>query len=183
MRNAEQAGDGLQRQLARHLFDEVTGAGGRCGLGDLLGALAQLVLEPSDRPGREAAGDDLAQPGVLRRVHVQQHGLLQVDGVACHPLRPRRDGTVGRAAEDVAALRHLFDVGVLGDKPVALVAEAAGAARYVDPVDRLGLAQLGELLHGQALEVQRRVQEVEVCWNVGGCHVCALLYNMNCNVF
>ena len=88
--------------------------------------------------------------------------LLQVDRVARHLLRPGRDGAVRRAAEDVVALGHLLDVGVLGHEPVAVVAEAAGAAGHVDPVDRLGLAQLGELLDGQTLEVQVRVEEVEV---------------------
>ena len=44
LRHAEQAGDGLQRQLAGHLLDEVAGALGRGGLGDVLGALAELVL-------------------------------------------------------------------------------------------------------------------------------------------
>ncbi len=61
---------------------------------------------------------------------------LQIDRVARHLLRPGRDRAVRRAGEDVAALRHLFDVGVLGDEPVALVAEPSGTAGHVDPVDR-----------------------------------------------
>ena len=149
LRHAEQAGDGLQRQLARHLFDEVAGALRGRGLGDVLGALGKFVLQPPDGARGEAAGDDLAQPGVVRRVHVEHHAALQLDLLARHLLRPGRDSAVRPAGEDIAALRHLFDVGVLGDQPIALVPEAAGAAGYVDPVDGLGLAQLGELVDGQ----------------------------------
>ena len=165
---AEQPGDRLQRQLARHLLDEVAGPLGSGGLGDLLRAGAELLLEPSDGARGETAGDDLAKPGVLRRVHVQQDGLLQIDRVAGHPLRPRRDRAVRRAAEDVVALGHLFDVGMLGHEPIAFVAEPSGTAGHVDPVDRLGLAELGELLDGQTLEVQGRVEEVEVGRNGAG---------------
>jgi hypothetical protein len=46
-------------------------------------------------------------------------------------------------------------------------------------VDRLGLAQLGEFGNGQTLEIQGRVEEVEVSWDGAG-HRKALL---NCNVF
>ena len=48
LRHAEQAGDGLQRQLARHLLDEVAGALGGRGLGDVLRALREFLLQPSD---------------------------------------------------------------------------------------------------------------------------------------
>ena len=103
LRHAEQAGDGLQRQLARHLLDEVAAALGGRGLGDVLGALRELLLQPSDRARGESAGDDLAQPGVVRRVHVEHDAALQVDRVARHLLRPGRDGAVLPAGEDVAA--------------------------------------------------------------------------------
>ena len=168
LRHAEQAGDGLQRQLAGHLLDEVAGALGGGGLGDVLGALGEFLLQPSDRAWGETARDDLAQPGVLRCVHVEQDGLLQVDRVARHLLRPDRDGAVRRAAEDVAALGHLFDVGVLGDQPVALVAEPAGSAWHVDPVDGLGLAQLGEFGDGQALKVQVASRKSKSAGILGG---------------
>jgi len=59
-------------------------------------------------------------------------------------------------------LGDLFDIGVLGDEPIAFVTEPPGTTGYVDPVDRLRLAELGELLDRQTLEVQRRVEEVEV---------------------
>ena len=48
LRHAEQAGDGLQRQLARHLLDEVAAALRRGGLDDVLGALGELLLQPAD---------------------------------------------------------------------------------------------------------------------------------------
>ena len=55
--------------------------GGR-GLGDVLGALREFLLQPSDGAGRETAGDDLAQPGVVRRVHVEHDVALQLDLLA-----------------------------------------------------------------------------------------------------
>jgi hypothetical protein len=162
LRHTEQACNGLQRQLARHLFYEVTGLlrGGR--LGDLLGANPQLLLQPPDRARSEATGDDLSQSGVLRGIHVEQHAALQVDGVARHLLRPHGDCAVRRAAEDVVALRHLLDVGVLGDQPVAFVSEPTRATGNVNPVDRLGLTQLGKLGDGQTREIELGIEEVEV---------------------
>ena len=79
LRHAQQAGDRLQRQLARHLLDEVAGALGRRGLGDFLGALASSSCSRPIARGVKPAGDDLAQPGVVRRVHVEHDAALQVD--------------------------------------------------------------------------------------------------------
>ena len=61
-----------------------------------------------------------------------------------------------------------------------MVLEAAAAAGDVDPVDGLGLAQLGEFRDGQTDEVDVGIQEVEVSRDFQGCHRYALL---NCNVF
>ena len=86
----------------------------------------------------------------------------------------------GQLREDVAASRHLLDVGMLGHEPVALVAEAARAAGHVDPVDRLGLAQLGEFGDGQTRRDStsgRGSRSQLGCWGAIGS---ALL---NCNVF
>ena len=44
LRHTEQTGDGLQRQLARHLLDEVAATRGSGVLGDVLGALGELLL-------------------------------------------------------------------------------------------------------------------------------------------
>ena len=79
LRHAEQAGDGLQRKLTRHLLDEVAACPRRRGaLGDVLRALASSSSSRPMARGRETAGDDLAQPGVVRRVHVEHHVALQV---------------------------------------------------------------------------------------------------------
>ena len=180
LRHTQQAGDGLQRKLARHLLDEVTGARGRRALGDVLGALGEFLLQPADRARGEAAGDDFAQPGVVRSVHVEHDAALHFDSLARHLLRPCRDGAVLPVGEDVAATRHLLDVGVLAEKPVAVVLEAAAAVGHVDPVDRFGLAELGKLGHGKSDQVDVGIEEVEVSRNIWGCHWGALL---NCNVF
>ena len=170
LRHAQQAGDGLQRQFARHLLDEVATARGGRVLGDVLGALCELLLQPTDRAGGESPGDDLAQPGVVRGVHVEHDAALQFDVLARHFLGPGRDGAVLPTGEDVAAARHFLHVGVLGEDPVAVVLEATGAVGHVDPVDRLGLAELGELRHGKSGQVDVGIEEVEAGGNVGGCH-------------
>ena len=56
LRHAHQSGDGLQRQFARHLFDEVAGTlrGGR--LGDAPGPLVEVVAQPLDGPRGERRG-------------------------------------------------------------------------------------------------------------------------------
>jgi hypothetical protein len=51
---------------------------------------------------------------------------------------------------------------MLSHEPIAFVAEPSGTAGHVDPMDGLGLAELGELLDRKTLEVQGGVQEVEV---------------------
>jgi len=106
----------------------------------------------------------------MRRIHVEHDAALQFDLLTLHLLRPRRDCAVLPAREDVAAARHLLDVGVLGDDPIPFVLEAAGAARDVDPVDRLGLAELGEFRHRKPSQVDVGIEEVEVSRNVRGCH-------------
>src|SRR5436190_1665048 len=57
LRDAEEAGDRLQRQLAADLLDEVAATLGRGRLCDVLGALGELFLEPADGTRGEAAGD------------------------------------------------------------------------------------------------------------------------------
>ena len=78
---------------------------------------------------------------------------------------------------------------MLGDEPVAVVLEAAGAAGHVDPVDWFRLAQLGELFDRQPREVDVGVKEVEVGRDVGGFPLAEDMswvrssFNTICNVF
>ncbi len=150
LRDAEQSGDGLQRQLTatparRSRRRPRPRPSWRCS------ARAARAPPPA---GRWRAGVKPREMILRSRVWCGASMLsmtLRCSSIvlARHLLRPGRDGAVLPAGEDVAAPRHLLDVGVLGDQPVALVVEAAGAAGHVDPVDGLGLAQLGELLDGQ----------------------------------
>jgi hypothetical protein len=120
----------------------------------------------------------------VRRVHVQHDVALQLDVLEGHLLRPDRDRPVLPAGEDVTAPRYLFDVRVLGYHPVALVTEATRSAGHVDPVDRLGAAQFGELRDGQAGDVYVWIQEVEGGRNAGGIPVRGSHSGLlNCNVF
>ena len=127
----------------------------------LPGALVEVVAQPLDRAGREAAGDDLAQMGVLRGVHVEQHELARLALLADRALAVAGQGGVLQAGEDIAAPRNLFDVLVLGHHPVAAVIESAGADGLLVPPDRRGPAQLGQFLDGQPLGVDVRVGEIE----------------------
>ena len=161
LRHTHQPGDGLQRQLARHLFDEVAGTFGGGGRDDLPGALVEVVAQPLDRPRGEAAGDDLAQVGVLRGVHVEQHELARLELLADRALAIARQGGVLQAGEHVAAQRDLFDVLVLGHHPEAAVVEPADADGLLVPPDRRGPPQLGQFLDRQPLGVDVRVGEIE----------------------
>ena len=127
----------------------------------------------ADRPRGETARDDLAQPGVVRSVHVEHDEALEVDVLALHVVRPARDRAVLAAGEDVAAQRHLLDVLVLGHHPVAAVVEAALADRLLVPPDRRGLAQLGEFVDGQTLDVDGRVGGSRSRPEDWGRHMCA----------
>ena len=159
--HAHQAGDGLQRQFAGHLLDEVAGTLGRGGLDDAPGTLVEVVAKPLDGSGGEAARDDLAQPGVLRRVHVEQDELARLDLLADRAVFVAGQGGVLQAGEDVAAQRDLLDVLVLGHHPEAAVVEPACADRLFVPPDRRGSAQLGQFLDGQSLGVDVGVGEIE----------------------
>ena len=72
-------GNGLEWEFAGDLFDEVAGALLRRGFGDGAGPLAKLGAKQFDGAGRESAGDDLAQVGVVRCVHVEQHEFSALD--------------------------------------------------------------------------------------------------------
>jgi hypothetical protein len=82
--------------------------------------------------------------GIVHHDHGRPAGLdlalRQVFPVARH------DGLLGRG-EDVAAQRHLADVAVLADHPVAAVAEAALIEGLLVPPDRRRFSQLRELLY------------------------------------
>ena len=143
-RNSEKPGDGLQRQFARYLKDEVTGelAGGLGG--DALCPLVEVGAEPLDCAWRESAGDDLTQPGVLGVVHHQHGELGRLDlslDVHCR-VEVGYDG-LGRRREHVTAQRHLADVAVLADDPEAAVAEAAHVGWLLVPPDRRRPPHLG----------------------------------------
>ena len=86
LRDAEQFADRLQRQLGRDVRDEVAGAGFQRRRHDALGALGEGLAQVADGPGREAAGDDAAQLGVLGRVDVEQDEPLHLDRLAGHAL-------------------------------------------------------------------------------------------------
>ena len=159
--HTQQAGDGLQRQLAGHLLDEVAGTLGGGGLDDAPGTLGEVVAQPLDGSGGEAARDDLAQPGVLRRVHVQQDEFAPVDLLADRAVFVAGQRGLLQAGEDVAAQRDLLDVLVLGHHPEPAVVEPAFAERLFVPPDRRGTAQLGQFLDRQSLGVDVRVGEIE----------------------
>ncbi len=161
LRHTQQAGDGLQRKFARHLLDEVAGPLRRRGLHDLPGPLAQVVAQALDGPRREAAGDDLAQVGVLRGVHVEQDELAALDLLADRAVFVARQRGLLQAGEDVAAPRNLFDVLVFGHHPEPAVVESARPQRLLVPPDRRGPPQLGQFFDRQPLGVDVGIGEIE----------------------
>ena len=174
LRDADQVADGLQRQLARHVGDEVPGAGVQRGGHDALGAFGQDLAQVADGPGGEAAGDDAAHPGVLRGVHVEQDDPLHLDGLAGDALlEPDQRGVLLRGVH-VGGLGHRQDVGVPGDRPVPLVVEAGRAAALGDPPDRGGAAQFGQLLGRHPGGVDLGIGKVEARRDVRNGHGCLL---------
>ena len=88
-RHPQELGDRLERQLGRDIDDEVTPAvGGRHGsIDDALAHQAQVVLERTDDLGREPPVQELAEPGVVGRVHLQHEPAGVADlGAACRLL-------------------------------------------------------------------------------------------------
>ena len=124
-------------------------------------ARARSSRRRSTARGVKAARDDLAQPGVLRGVHVEQDELAAFDLLADRAVFVAWQGGLLQAGEDVAAQRDLLHVLVLGHHPEAAVVESAHPDRLLVPPDRRGPAQLGQLFHRQPLGVDVRVGEIE----------------------
>ena len=158
LRHADQVRDGLQRQLGGQLLDEVARAPRGRLLDDPVGPLGHDVLERADRPGREAAGDDVAGAGVLGRVLVEQDHPLQLDVLALDLAAVADDRAVLGRRPVLAVLGDRRDVRVLGHRPVAgagLRGDAgARLGRLLHPVHRRGLAERGELLVRDASQLR-----------------------------
>ena len=121
-------------------------------------ATASFSSSVGDRPRREEPRHELAQPGVLGRVVVDQQRLGQLEligrGAVGHPHHDAL--AVGRPQVAVAGDR--LDVLVAADHPVAAVVE--DRLGLLVPPHRRGLAQLGELGDRDALEQDIGVGEV-----------------------
>ena len=103
-RPAQQLGDDLQRQLGRDVGDEVALAVLAHPVDDVVGHVADVVLDAADHPGREAFVHQQPQLGVLRRVHVQHHQLL-LGQVLLRHLVEQRGAPVGAEGGGVAVHR------------------------------------------------------------------------------
>ncbi|GGR15056.1 hypothetical protein GCM10010282_04150 [Streptomyces roseolus] len=171
--DADEFGDGLERQFDGDLGDEADavvgafGGGGPRLLGDRAGAGARGGLQAADGARGEAALDDLADPGVLGRVHVEHDQLLDVDLLASDALVEADDRGVLLGGEQLGVRGDVLDVGVAGDGPAPLVVEAGGAARLGTPPDRGGAPQLRELGERDAAAQQVGVGGVEAFGEVG----------------
>ena len=125
---------------------------------DFAGSDRELLLERGDRPRCEQSGHELAQPGVLGRVMVDQQRLGQLELVGCGAVGQPHDHALAIGGPQVAVARDRLDVLVTADHPVAAVVE--DRVGLLVPPHRRGLAQLGELSDGDALEQDIRVGEV-----------------------
>ena len=83
--HADQVGDRQQRQAHRDVVDEVAGLLFGCGGDDFAGRDRELLLQRGDRPRCEEPRHDLAQPGVLRRVVVDQQRLGELELIGVVP--------------------------------------------------------------------------------------------------
>src|SRR6195952_2213031 len=131
----------------------------------------KFVLQPSDGARGETAGDDLAQPGVVRRVHVEHDESLHLDALALHVVTEPRDHPVFVTGEHVAAPRYLFDIVEFGDGPVAAVVEAAArAGSLLVPPNRGRGPHLGKLLDRYPLGVDVGIGEIKPGGKIGAGH-------------
>ena len=125
---------------------------------DFAGSDGELLLQRGDRPRREEPRHDLAQPGVLRRVVVDQQRLGQLELFGCGAVGQPHDGALAVGRPQVAVAGDRLDVLVTADHPVAAVVE--DRVGLLVPPHRRGLAQLGELGDGDALDKDIGVGEV-----------------------
>lgn len=173
LRYADQLGDGLEREFAGHLGDEVEAAVGRGRHGlldDLQGAFPQGLFQPADGPRGEAALHDLADAGVFRRIHVQHDQTLGIYLFALDVLVEADDRGVGGGGEQFRVRGDVFDVRVPGHDPVALVVEAGDAPPLRAPPHRCRLPQLSELRERDAALEQVGVGGVEAVGQRGTGH-------------
>jgi hypothetical protein len=123
LREAEQPRDRLERQLRRHLDQEVAMPAPADGLEDPARTLAQLHLEPGDRARLEAVVHEQADRRVPGRVHHVEHHAGP--DPARHVLE-RGAAAAARAApfggERLVVAQHRERLGVARDHPEALAA-------------------------------------------------------------
>ena len=156
LRDAEHLGDHLQRELGRDVDHEVGGAGLDHLVEDLVGLLADAVLERADLAGREAPVHELAVARVLGRVHREHEvaALLEVVGLRLLEDHHSAALLVGRVGVAVAA--HGHHVVVLGDDP------EAGTVGLGVLVHRGLVAEEREPLVRDALREAVSVEQVDV---------------------
>ena len=120
VRNAHQAGDGLQRQMTRHVDHEVPRALPLGRPHDPVGLFAQVVLEASEGTRREASVSHTANPGVPGRVHAKEEILGRFAG-RIGRVQPASEGRFG-LHRPPRTPRDRSDIGVAGECPKAPVA-------------------------------------------------------------
>jgi hypothetical protein len=125
---------------------------------DVVGGDRQFVLQGAHGSRREQPRHQLAQPGVRRGVVVDEQRLGQVELVFGDALGQSHDRALGVRRPQVAVAGDRLDVLVAADDPVAAVVE--DRLRLLVPPDRRRLAQLGELVDGDAPNQDVRIGEV-----------------------
>ncbi len=157
--DAQQVADGVDGQREGELVDQVGGAGLREPVDEAVGQLLHPGGELGHPAGCERLADQSAQPGVVRRVDVQQVGHqlgLALPGDAGLPPGVRGLVVVRRVLGQPGVGEGLLRVGVPGDQPGL---DAAGQPRAVHGgvvaqpgVRRVGVARElpGEQLGGGA---------------------------------
>ena len=157
LRDAEDLGEHLHRDLRRDLVHEVELALRQRQVEHLARDLADLLLPHADGARREAPRDQPAQLVVARRVHVD-HRLARLD-LALVEVLERRAADLRREEVDVAV--DEADVLVAGDRP------EARAVRLGVPVHGVLAAELGERLVRDAVDERVVVGEVDELAGLG----------------
>ena len=118
LRDTDHLGDHLERELGRHVDDEVALSGFDHVVDDLVGEVADVRLDHPHLAGREATVHELAVAGVLGRIHGEHEVAALLELVVLGPALELHDAAallIGGERRAVASDRD--HVRVLRDHP------------------------------------------------------------------
>jgi hypothetical protein len=153
--NADDGGDHVHWELIGDFGHEVDLTPRRGLVEYPLGALGDLLFEPTDHAGCEARADQLSELEVLGRVLGDEHDASPF-------LRERHDGRAVVRGERLPVTIRLLDLVVAEQRPELDIASEGRHMGAGMPEDGSDLAQFGIQPVRHPAPVQRRVEKVDI---------------------